>query len=47
MERTLKKLTEVYAVVKYQFTPMKDSDINQFRLSEEEFEQLENDQMAV
>lgn len=28
MERTLKKLTETYAVVKYQFTPMKDSDVH-------------------
>jgi len=47
MERTLKKLKDVYSAVKYQFTPMKDSDVHQLKMSEEEYEQLENDQMAV
>lgn len=47
MEKTLVKLTGIWKEVKFQFTPMKDSDVQLLRLSEEDFELLEENQLQV
>lgn len=47
MEKTLKKLQETWSNIKFQFTPMKDSDLSTIKLSEEDFELLEENQMQV
>lgn len=47
MEKTLAKLTGIWKEVKFQFTPMKDSDVQLLRLSEEDFELLEENQLQV
>ena len=47
MEKTLKKLSETWSGIKFQFTPMKDSDLSTIKLAEEDFELLEENQMQV
>jgi hypothetical protein len=44
MEKTLAKLNEVWKDIKFQFDLHKGSDVQMFKLKEEDFEMLENDQ---
>jgi len=41
MEKTLKKLDETWRVVEFMFTQHKDTDIHLMKLTEEDFEMLE------
>ena len=47
MEKTLAKLNEVWKDIKFQFDIHKGSDVQMFKLKEEDFEMLENDQQQV
>jgi len=47
MEKTLKKLTEIWKDVKFSFQQMKGSDVQLLRLTEEDFEMLEEHQVQV
>lgn len=47
MEKTLNKLNETWKDVKFNFDQHKGSDVQLFKLSEENFEMLENDQQQV
>jgi len=47
MEKTLEKLQEVWKDVMFEFTPHKDSGVQMIRLSEENFDMLEENQVSV
>ena len=47
MEKTLKKLTEIWKDVKFSFQQMKGSDVQLLKLAEEDFEMLEEHQVQV
>ena len=47
MEKTLEKLQETWKDVVFEFTPHKDSGVQMIRLSEENFDMLEENQVAV
>jgi dynein heavy chain len=47
MEKTLAKLEEDWKDIKFEFTPHKGSDVKIMKLSEENFEMLEENQTAV
>lgn len=47
MEKTLVKLEEIWKDIVFEFNKHKDSDVNLIRLSEENFEMLEENQVAV
>jgi len=47
MEKTLEKLQDTWKDVCFEFTPHKDSGVQMIRLSEENFDMLEENQVAV
>lgn len=47
MEKTLVKLEETWKDVLFEFHPHKDTDVKLIKLSEENFEMLEENQVAV
>jgi dynein heavy chain len=47
MEKTLNKLNETWKDIKFQFDMHKGSDVQMFKLSEENFEMLEENQQQV
>ena len=47
MENTLKKVDEFWRDVCFEFTPHKDSGVQMIRLSEENFDALEEMQTAI
>jgi dynein heavy chain, axonemal len=47
MEKTLEKLQDTWKDVMFEFTPHKDSGVQMIRLSEENFDMLEENQVAV
>lgn len=47
MEKTLEKLQETWKDVCFEFTPHKDSGVQMIRLSEENFDMLEENQVSV
>jgi len=47
MEKTLIKLEETWKDIVFEFNKHKDSDVNLIKLSEENFEMLEENQVAV
>jgi dynein heavy chain len=47
MEKTLAKLEELWKDVTFEFTPHKDSGVQMIRLSEDNFDMLEENQVAV
>lgn len=47
MEKTLLKLEETWKDITFEFTPLKSTDIKLIKLSEENFEMLEENQVAV
>lgn len=47
MEKTLLKLEDTWKDVTFEFTALKNTDIKLIKLSEENFEMLEENQVAV
>lgn len=47
MEKNLAKLKETWTVIEFVFTQMKDSEVHTIKLSEDDFELLEEHQMMV
>jgi len=47
MEKTLAKLEEIWKDVLFEFQPHKDSGVQMIKLSEENFDMLEENQVSV